>query len=263
MNAGRRRTLLVLGFLLLALVGGGAGGCNPLHVKKRKGVYHTVRKGETLWRICYTYRVNMKTVCRVNGIRSPERIRAGQKIFIPGASRIRRVKKAAYRPAAGGSSRGAAGRGNRPKGHRKQSAKRRSSGSRTGARKKAAAASLHFVWPVKGPVTSWFGVRHGRRHDGIDIAAPKGTPIRAAEKGKVIYSDNKISGYGNLIIIEHAGGFHTVYAHNARNRVEVDEKVNKWQVIGEVGATGRATGPHLHFEIRKGRRAVDPMKYLP
>jgi murein DD-endopeptidase MepM/ murein hydrolase activator NlpD len=116
---------------------------------------------------------------------------------------------------------------------------------------------------VKGPVTSWFGPRKGQPHDGIDIAARKGTPIRAAEKGKVIYSDNGISGYGNLIIIQHSGGFHTVYGHNARNLVDVDEQVNKWQVIAEVGNTGRASGYHLHFEMRKNERAVDPMGYLP
>jgi len=79
----------------------------------------------------------------------------------------------------------------------------------------------------------------------------------------VIYSDDGISGYGNLIIIQHEGGFHSVYGHNARNRVDVDEVVSKKQVIAEVGNTGRSSGYHLHFEIRKNQRAVDPMKYLP
>jgi lipoprotein NlpD len=216
-----------------------------------------------LWRICYTYDVNMQTVCRFNRIQDPERIVVGREIFIPGAERVRRVEPApartasdditpeepAARPPAGKKEEGSPGKAVRGKPPAPSPA--------------AKARKLEFIWPLRGPVTSWFGVRKGRRHDGIDIAAKKGTPIRAAEKGKVIYSDDEIPGYGNLIIIEHAGGFHSVYAHNSRNRVDVDAFVRREQVVGEVGETGRAKGPHLHFEIRKDQRAVDPMKYLP
>ena len=213
------------------------GGARSVPVKSRKGVYHKVRKGETLWRICYAYQVNMKKVCRANRIKDPGHLVVGQEVFIPGAKWARKVKAAPTQTAP-------ASKPAPPKAS-------------------PSPAKLSFIWPVKGPVTSWFGPRKGRPHDGIDISAPKGTPIRAAEKGKVIYSDNGISGYGNLIIIQHSGGFHTVYGHNLRNRVDVDERVNKWQVIAEVGNTGRSSGYHLHFEIRKNERAVDPMNYLP
>jgi lipoprotein NlpD len=226
-------------------------------------VYHKVQTGETLWRICYAYQVNMKTVCRFNRIKDPEHIAVGQEIFIPGAEKVRKVEpvtaKATSRDDAGVEG---AGPSTKDEKQSKPSSKivgpqppRPSSGAQP--------ARLSFIWPVKGPVTAWFGPRKGRPHDGIDIVAPKGTPVLAAEKGKVIYSDDGISGYGNLIIIQHEGGFHSVYGHNARNRVDVDEVVSKKQVIAEVGNTGRSSGYHLHFEIRKNQRAVDPMKYLP
>jgi lipoprotein NlpD len=232
-------------------------------VKSKRGVYHKVRKGETLWRICYTYQANMKKVCRANRIKDPAHLVVGQEIFIPGAKSARRVK--VPQPEAPS---GTAGGKKKSTSTAKTGKEPRPSGGAAAPkpappRKGSSSAKLSFIWPVKGPVTSWFGARKGRPHDGIDIAAPKGTPIRAAEKGKVIYSDNGISGYGNLIIIQHSGGFHTVYGHNSRNRVDVDEQVNKWQVIAEVGNTGRASGYHLHFEIRKNERAVDPMQYLP
>ncbi len=255
--SSRRVCRLALALSVLLVVGAGLEGCALVPFKRGKGVYHKVRQGETLWRICYTYRVNMKKVCRVNRIKDPGHVVAGQKIFIPGAKRVLKVKIVSRKPPAASAKRKARKGAGRP--------------ARTGAKRpgrskpkpRANRGKLHFIWPVKGPVTSWFGPRKGRPHDGIDIAAPKGTPIRAAEKGKVIYSDNGISGYGNLIIIRHSGGFHTVYGHNSRNRVDVDAWVKKGQVIAEVGKTGRASGYHLHFEIRKNERAVDPMKYLP
>ena len=249
MSPGRqRRFALVVSVLIL--VGHGPGGCAHAPFNSKKGVYHEVRKGETLWRICYTYQVNMEKVCRANRIKDPGHVVAGQQIFIPGVSSVRRVKASPTQEPPGTESpvkKPAATKPPKPVPPKRSPSK----------------AKLSFVWPVKGPVTSWFGPRKGRPHDGIDISAPKGTPVRAAEKGKVIYSDNGISGYGNLIIIQHGGGYHTVYGHNSRNRVDVDEQVNKWQVIAEVGNTGRASGYHLHFEIRKNERAVDPMHYLP
>jgi len=257
----KRKRTVALVVCVLVMIGGALEGCAPVRLKTRKGVYHKVQTGETLWRICYAYQVNMKTVCRFNRIKDPEHIAVGQEIFIPGAETVHKVEPAASKATpqddngieeAAPSTKG--------KGQSKPSSK--VVGSKP-PRPSAKPTRLSFIWPVKGPVTSWFGAREGRPHDGIDIAAPKGTPVLAAEKGKVIYSDDGISGYGNLIIIQHEGGFHSVYGHNARNRVDVDEVVNRKQVIAEVGNTGRSSGYHLHFEIRKNQRAVDPMKYLP
>jgi lipoprotein NlpD len=107
-----------------------------------------------------------------------------------------------------------------------------------------------------------FGKRPRGHHDGIDIAAPKGTPVFAARDGRVIFSD-RLSGYGNVVIVEHAGGFATVYAHNDANLVRKGAKVVRGQHIADVGDTGRTRGSHLHFEVRKQNVARNPLYYLP
>ena len=119
-----------------------------------------------------------------------------------------------------------------------------------------------FIWRVNGTINSGFGPRGISSHDGIDIGAPEGTPIRAIEKGEVIYSD-QLRGYGNIIIVRHTGGFISVYAHNEANLVREGQAVSRGEVIARVGNTGRVTGPHLHFEIRKNNAAQDPLRYLP
>ncbi len=121
-----------------------------------------------------------------------------------------------------------------------------------------------FMWPVPHfyKVSSHFGSRWGRNHDGIDIPAPKGTPIVAVDGGMVIYSDNGIRGYGNMIVISHGEDIFTVYAHNNKNKVDKGDKVKKGQIIGEVGNTGRSTGAHLHFEIRVKNKVRNPAQYL-
>ena len=119
-----------------------------------------------------------------------------------------------------------------------------------------------FLWPVSGAVNSGFGPRGSSFHDGLDIAAPEGTPIRAVEHGEVIYSD-QLRGYGNIVIIRHSGGIVSVYAHNQVNLVRDKQQVARGEVIALVGSTGRVTGPHHHFEIRKNNLAQDPTRYLP
>lgn len=121
-----------------------------------------------------------------------------------------------------------------------------------------------FIWPVPNhyKVSSNFGPRGHRHHDGIDIPAPKGTPIVATDSGVVIYSDNGIRGYGNMIVLAHPDDVFTVYAHNRKNLVDKGEKVRKGEKIAEVGNTGRSTGPHLHFEIRVKNQVRNPGRYL-
>jgi murein DD-endopeptidase MepM/ murein hydrolase activator NlpD len=124
-----------------------------------------------------------------------------------------------------------------------------------------APAAQGFVWPVRGPVVSPFGQRWGRLHAGIDIAAPAGTPIVASAAGRVIYSGS-MSGYGLIVIIQHAGGIATAYAHNSRNMVSVGQAVSQGQQIAAVGCTGTCFGDHVHFEVRVNGSPVDPMGYL-
>ena len=120
-----------------------------------------------------------------------------------------------------------------------------------------------LVWPVPSSknISSRFGPRGGRHHDGLDIAARTGTHILAVKKGRVLHQ-GWVRGYGRMIVISHENGWHTVYAHNKKNFVKKGQWVHQGQVLAQVGQTGRATGPHLHFEIRKGQKAQNPYVYL-
>jgi murein DD-endopeptidase MepM/ murein hydrolase activator NlpD len=131
----------------------------------------------------------------------------------------------------------------------------------------AATGSGTLTLPVTGPVTSPFGARTSPTtgaqefHEGIDIGAAQGTPIRAAASGTVTFA-GQMSGYGNVVIVQHAGGLQTRYAHQSAMSVTAGQTVAAGEVIGAVGATGEATGPHLHFEVRLNGVAVDPAPYL-
>lgn len=122
---------------------------------------------------------------------------------------------------------------------------------------------VSFHWPVKGRISSGFGHRtlsgRGRHfHEGIDIAARKGTPVRAARSGHVVYATSRIPGYGNMVILQHADKYSSVYAHLTKIHVKKGQYVGRGQSVGTVGRTGRATGHHLHFEVRARRQPVDP-----
>jgi murein DD-endopeptidase MepM/ murein hydrolase activator NlpD len=118
-----------------------------------------------------------------------------------------------------------------------------------------------FIWPVSGPVTSPFGWRWGRMHQGIDIGVPYGTPIHAAAAGTVIYCGWE-EGYGNFVVIDHGGNLATAYGHQSQIAVACGQHVNQGDVIGYVGCTGHCFGPHLHFEVRVDGNPVDPLGYL-
>jgi murein DD-endopeptidase MepM/ murein hydrolase activator NlpD len=126
-----------------------------------------------------------------------------------------------------------------------------------------ARAGRIFLWPVQGRVISDFGPKgSGMHNDGINIAAAKGTSIRAAENGVVVYAGNELRGFGNLLLLRHADGWMTAYAHADELLVARGEQVRRGQVIGRVGATGNVASPQVHFEIRRGSRAVNPREYL-
>lgn len=119
-----------------------------------------------------------------------------------------------------------------------------------------------LIWPVRGPVTSGYGMRWGRMHQGIDIGAGTGVPIRAAKAGTVTFAGS-MSGYGNVVIIDHGGGFSTLYAHQSRLGSSAGQDVGQGQVVGYVGSTEHSTGPHLHFETRVNGSPRNPRNYLP
>jgi murein DD-endopeptidase MepM/ murein hydrolase activator NlpD len=118
-----------------------------------------------------------------------------------------------------------------------------------------------FIWPVNAPITSPFGWRWGRMHEGLDLGAAYGSPIAAAAGGVVIYAGWE-DGYGNLVVIDHGGGIATAYGHQSQIAVSVGQTVSQGETIGYVGSTGHSTGPHLHFEVRVNGQAVDPLGYL-
>ncbi|HEX2230006.1 MAG TPA: LysM peptidoglycan-binding domain-containing M23 family metallopeptidase [Candidatus Binatia bacterium] len=208
--------------------------------KRTSGTYHVVRPGENLYRIGKAYDVTHEELARANNLRDPDRIRAGQKLFVPGAARQLPVEL--ITPTSVMTEREAA----------------------APPRDLSIDGALEpiFMWPVSGAVNSPFGPRGAGFHDGIDIAAPAGTPIRAIDAGEVIYSD-QLRGYGNMVIIRHSAGFVSVYAHNERNFVIQGQRVSRGETIARVGSTGRVTGPHLHFEIRRNNKAEDPLSHMP
>jgi murein DD-endopeptidase MepM/ murein hydrolase activator NlpD len=202
-------------------------------------VFHVVRSGETIYRISRYYHVRVEDVVRANRIRDVTSVPVGKKLWIPGA------------------------RGRQPGGPLMQTASLPP--ATRGDRRNWALreANLDLRWPVRGRVSSGFGWRNGRHHDGIDIPARRGTPIRAAEAGRVIHSGGGLGAYGQVVILKHAGRYKTVYAHNRANRVRKGQFVEKGDVIAEVGSSGNASGPHVHFEVRRDRQPQDPLRYLP
>jgi len=124
-------------------------------------------------------------------------------------------------------------------------------------------AQGEFSWPLKGQkrISSGFGMRWNKHHNGIDIPSPEGTPIRSAREGRVTFSGYHFGGYGNLTIISHVDGSKTYYAHAKKNYYRVGKLVKRGKIIAVVGSTGNSTGPHLHFEIRKKGIAINPLEF--
>lgn len=283
---GRGRRLLVghlptvlLASLLLSTVLSGCLGSrasrhgvidhDPIRPNER-GVLHTVQKGQTLWRIARTYDVSLQELAEINDIQDPTKIRVGQALWIPGATRVLDVEVVstpAPRPPRGKASSTVATRGSPPS--RTSTNNRASANSGSSSRsssgrdaKSVTTAKNRFIWPVNGVLYSRFGVRDGVRHDGIDIAAPEGSPVMAADDGEVIFSGVQ-RGYGNLILILHSDGLVTIYAHNQRNLVKAGARVRRGERIATVGKSGTATGPHVHFEVRENRIPRNPLFFLP
>ena len=145
----------------------------------------------------------------------------------------------------------------------KKAGVKKSSKTKSAPRKAVKAVEGFLIWPVKGQLTSKFGNRNGRHHDGIDIGSRKGTPIVAAADGKIMFSGWGPTGYGLMLIIRHKNNLTTVYAHNLYNHIHKNQLVRQGQRIASVGSTGRSTGPHLHFEVRNDTHPQNPLNYLP
>lgn len=186
-----------------------------------------VRQGQTLWDLARSHGLTVEQIVEANALENPHRVRAGQRLRIPAAASTPRAQS-------------------------------RGPGLRSAA---TASIALGFLWPTRGSLTSRFGWRWSRHHDGIDIAAPYGTPIRAAKPGRVIHA-GWYSGYGRTLIIDHGGGVSSLYGHASQLLATDGQLVDAGQDIARVGSTGNARGPHLHFEIRLNSLPIDPLLTL-
>ncbi|QQR80479.1 MAG: M23 family metallopeptidase [Deltaproteobacteria bacterium] len=232
------------------------------HIYTRKGMYYRVSEGDTLAKISSKYKVSAQEIAEENNIESSQQLKPGRSIYIPGmtprglASLIEKSKKTSKSQSK-----------NKPKIKTKVASRKTQKGKPQEQEKietddRVVLERGRFSWPIQGEISSPFGMRHGRRHDGIDIRSPIGAPIAAAAAGEVVFA-KRMRGYGNLVLLKHEDDFFTVYAHNSANLVKLGQKVKKGQIIAKVGRTGRATGPHLHFEVRENTKSRNPLFFLP
>jgi len=241
------------------------------------GVVHVVRRGETIYRIARAYGIDPTDLMETNGVADPRTVAVGTELFVPGAPRVLEVPPApvpgdpahatATPPLTHASTSTTTSTSTTPTATRPPSptsAHPERSAADGGAESKGAESKgdAPLMWPLKGVLYGRYGVRAGRRHDGIDIAAPEGTTVLAAAAGTIIYAGEQ-AGYGAIVIVRHENGLVTLYAHNARLLVGDGARVRRGEPIAKVGQTGRTTGPHLHFEVRDGTRPRNPLLYLP
>ncbi|HEY6101838.1 MAG TPA: peptidoglycan DD-metalloendopeptidase family protein [bacterium] len=199
----------------------------------------TLGEGQTLWSLARAHGTSVDALVEANGLADANRIRAGRRLVIPG------------HPAASAPSRATTAR----------VGAQRVGEAFTKASSTAVRIARGFLWPARGQLTSRFGWRRWRHHDGIDIAAPYGSPIYAARPGRVIYAGWYFA-YGRAVIVDHGDGLQTLYGHASELLVRTGETVNQGELIARVGSSGRATGPHVHFEVRVNGKAVNPMRYM-
>ena len=221
-------------------------------VKLPKAKYHIVEKGDTVYNISKRYNVDRSTLSRTNNLTAPYTLKIGQKLLIPGSI----VTNTSYAKKAEESTSGVTP-AKTTKIYRSTYQKDYISAKAKKNRKNK------FAWPVKGSIISDYGpIDKGRNNDGINIKAPLGTPIKAADEGIVAYAGNELKGFGNLILIKHYDGWVTAYAHAESISVKKGQKVLKGTTIGKVGTSGGVSTPQLHFETRAGKKAYNPKAYL-
>jgi murein DD-endopeptidase MepM/ murein hydrolase activator NlpD len=227
---------------------------------------HVVRPGETLEDVARLHHVEVSTLASTNDLAPPYVLRGGQSLVLPAPVETARSAPPlpASAPPPATPTANAPAPAPAPAGEPLPRVESAALPSEPPPPSKEAALGEGFVWPVRGRILSGFGLgANGTQNDGINIAAPAGTPVLAAEAGVVAYAGNELRGYGYLVLIKHDKGFMTAYAHNAALLVQRGDHVRRGQPIAKVGATGAVQEPQLHFEIRRGIRALDPTGYLP
>ena len=225
--------------------------------------FHTVCKGDTLYNISKRYNVDVTTLSKLNNLQAPYTLSIGQRLAIPGSvggssdsytpEPVKTTQKSSsfsfWKPAP------------------KKTTSSSSTVKKTTTAKPASPSKYRknkFAWPLKGTIVSKYGtIGKGRNNDGINIKATLGAAVKAADSGRVAYAGNELKGFGNLILIKHDDGWVTAYAHNDRLFVKKGQRVRKGEKIAAAGSTGSVNSPLLHFEIRSGKKALNPLNYLP
>jgi murein DD-endopeptidase MepM/ murein hydrolase activator NlpD len=214
----------------------------PLHPPGPEGTWYVVKRGETLAQIAARESVPLEDLAEINGLRRAAKLDEGQIIFLLDRDGL-------SRPSGGGAP-APVGNSEPPR----EQPQPVSPGE----------TAAGWRWPLQDPrVSSPFGQRQGRVHEGIDFAAPTGTSIFAARDGTVLYAGDAVRGYGNMVVLQHEQDLLSVYAHSSVLLVHIGDRVHVGQEIARVGQSGRATAPHLHFEVRKGQVPQDPLGFLP
>jgi murein DD-endopeptidase MepM/ murein hydrolase activator NlpD len=240
---------------------------------------HEVAVGDTVYSIARHYDVDRSELVRLNAIQPPYTIPVGEKLILPTPGSAVEAEPApvdvAYTPPDAGMPDGGAPGAGAPDAGAPDAGppaaaappprppKARSRDAVRAALANPPGRAGVFFWPVQGPVLSSYGAKSGGEHnDGINIAAPRGTPVRAAENGVVAYAGDELKGFGRLLLVKHADGWVTAYAHNEELLVAAGDTVQQGQTIATVGSSGHVDRPQLHFEVRRGSRAVNPEAQL-
>jgi murein DD-endopeptidase MepM/ murein hydrolase activator NlpD len=235
---------------------------------------HVVNRGDTLLSIAHRNRVSVAELARANGLDPQAKIRLGAKLTVP-AARTAAATPALQpepvavaqpvAPMAPATRMAAAAVGPQQSVRLAQATtKVEEPAAETPVKAAEATGALPtFRWPVRGKVITSYGAKtNGKSNDGINLAVPEGTPVKAAEDGVVAYSGNELKGYGNLVLVRHSNGYVTAYAHASELMVKRGDTIKRGQIIAKSGQSGEVGSPQLHFEIRKGSSPVDPLQFL-
>ena len=242
--------LVLLGLFIPPICSAAHKRANP--PPKPKGVTHTVKAGQTLFLISQAYQVKVAVILDANHLKASTPLTVGQHLFIPGAKSVKKVE--ASHPLT---------RQEREVLEQSLADEAVAPPPPTEPPRPRVRTDADLVWPIIGPINSPFGARRGKFHAGIDIGSPYYQEVSAALDGEVIYADATKGGLGKAVVLQHGNGMRTVYAHLSIIIAHEGDTVRQGQAIGGVGDTGRATGPHLHFEVRKNGTALNPEEYLP
>ena len=235
-------------------------------VRKMPASTYTVQRGDSLARIAQKYGLSQSELQNANGISRPNLLQPGQKLKIPGQASPAAVARKQENVRIASLGKDIPLPSTKPS--RVNTAKSTSAEKKRASRSKPLPAPKpmagnQFRWPVKGRIVSGFGKRPGGKYnDGINVAVPAGTSVKAAENGVVAYAGSELEPYGNLILIRHANNWVTAYAHSDKLLVKRGDTVRRGQIIAKAGKSGNVSQPQLHFELRKGSKPVNPLSYM-